>query len=156
MAVREREAALPPDRGFDDFDLWTWVVAIVDEDGKRPRIAIPRRVGQETAAVVEPDCRRSLVAIIAQREEDGRRRGESGEGEEKEQGGPPSRTARASVAGLYLIVNFACPVETLPLMSAASHLKVVVELTTKDWPGSRGPVESQSVDELVGFEPSVV
>jgi hypothetical protein len=82
VAVREREAALLPDCGFDDFDLGPWVVASVDEDGKRPRITIPRCVGQETAAVIEPDCRRSLVAIIAQREEDGRRRGESGEGEE--------------------------------------------------------------------------
>ena len=133
------------------------VVAIGHEGRELPRVAVPRSVGQETAAVVQPDRRRRLVAVAAQcDEEDGRRRGGSGEGEEKEPGGPRSRAARAAVAGLYLIVNFARPVETLPLMSVASHLKVVVELTTKDWPGSRGPVESQSVDELVGFEPSIV
>jgi hypothetical protein len=133
VAVREREAALPPDRGFDGLDLGPWIVPIVDEDGERPGVAIPRCIAQQPVAVVEPDCSRSLVAaVIAQREDGGRPRGESGEAEEKEQGGPPSRAARASVARLYLIVNFACPVETLPLMSVASHLNVVVVLTTKD------------------------
>ena len=157
VAVREYEAALSPDLGFDDLDLGPRVVAIGHECRELLRVAAPRRVGQETAARVETDRRRELVTLPAQRdEEDGRRRGQNGEGEENEPGGPRSRAARTAVAGLYLIVNFACPVETLPLMSVAIHLNVVVDETTKDCPGSRGPVESQSVDELVGFEPSVV
>jgi hypothetical protein len=48
------------------------------------------------------------------------------------------------------------PVETLPLMSSASHLNVVDWVRWNTWPGSRGPVESQSGDWLVGCEPSIV
>ena len=41
-------------------------------------------------------------------------------------------------------------------MSVAIHRKVVVVVTWKTSPGSRGPVESHSVDDEVGSEPSVV
>ena len=41
-------------------------------------------------------------------------------------------------------------------MSVASHRNSVVVVTTNDWPGSRGPVESHSVEVLFGFDPSVV
>jgi hypothetical protein len=58
--------------------------------------------------------------------------------------------------GYLAITNFAEPVETLPLMSVARHLNVVVVVTWKTSPGSRGPVASHSVDELVGADPSVV
>jgi hypothetical protein len=48
------------------------------------------------------------------------------------------------------------PVETFPLMSFAIHLNVVVLVTWNTWPGSRGPVESHSDDDSVGFDPSMV
>ena len=41
-------------------------------------------------------------------------------------------------------------------MSFASHLNLVVLVMWKTSPGSRGPVESQSGDDSVGFDPSVV
>ena len=79
------------------------------------------------------------------------------ERKQEEASGPPRRAARSIVILSYgLIWNVLDPVETLPLMSVASHRKVVVELTTKDWPGSRGPVESHSVEVLFGADPSVV
>ena len=54
------------------------------------------------------------------------------------------------------IMNVALPVVWFPAMSVASQRNSVVVVTTKLWPGSRGPVESQSVDVLLGFDPSVV
>ena len=48
------------------------------------------------------------------------------------------------------------PVETLPLMSVARHRKVVVLSTWNVSPGSRGPVESHSVELAFGADPSVV
>ena len=41
-------------------------------------------------------------------------------------------------------------------MSVAIQRNVVVELTTNDSPGSRGPVAFQSVDDAFGVDPSVV
>ena len=156
MAVREDEAALPPDLGFDCLDLRSRVVAISDEGGERTRVAVPRRFGQEASTVLQQDGRRWLARVAARRDEKGGCRRKSHEADEKEQGGPPSRAALAVVAGLYLIVNFACPVETLPLMSVAIHRNVVVSVRWKTSPGSRGPVESQSGELSVGFDPSVV
>ena len=48
------------------------------------------------------------------------------------------------------------PNETLPLMSVAIHLNVVVLVRWNVSPGSRGPVESHSADWLLGRDPSVV
>ena len=48
------------------------------------------------------------------------------------------------------ILNFCVPWPTFPLMSVAVHLKVVVSVRWKTWPGSRGPVESHSGDDAVG------
>lgn len=55
-----------------------------------------------------------------------------------------------------VISKRADPVETFPLMSSARHLNVVVRVTWKTSPGSRGPVESQSRERDVGRDPFVV
>ena len=74
----------------------------------------------------------------------------------REGGRPGSRAALPFVVLTYLIVNVALPVVWFPAMSVASQRNSVVVVTTNDWPGSRGPVESQSVDVFEGFDPSVV
>ena len=55
-----------------------------------------------------------------------------------------------------VITNCSEPLDTLPLMSSASHRNVVVSVRWKTCPGSRGPVESHSGELLVGRDPSVV
>ncbi len=76
---------------------------------------------------------------------------------ERRTGGPAARAARwQSLPFRYLITKTLWPVETLPLMSFAIHLNVVVSVMWNTSPGSRGPVESHSGDDSVGFDPSVV
>ena len=72
--------------------------------------------------------------------------------------GGPSRGPPAGAAQCLgcLILNVALPVATLPLMSSARHLIVVVSSRWNTSPGSRGPVESHSADCSVGFDPSIV
>ena len=63
---------------------------------------------------------------------------------------------RVPVLRLLSMTNFFEPVESLPLMSVASHLNVVVLVMWNTSPGSRGPVESHSGDVAFGVDPSVV
>ena len=157
VAVRENEPALAPDGPLDRGDGGPRIVFALDERLERARPAVTRGVGEETPAPLDVDRKRVLLLVRPQQEQSEREsQGDQPRGgQQEEASGPPRRAARSGLL-LYLIWNFACPVEVLPLMSVASHLNVVVVLTTKDWPGSRGPVESQSVDVEVGFDPSVV
>ena len=102
--------------------------------------------------------RGGLVLAAAPREHDrgGKQGGEAEPGGEQEEGGPARRSALPFLVLPYLIVNVALPVVWFPAMSVASQRNSVVVVTTNDWPGSRGPVESHNVDVLLGFDPSVV
>ena len=157
VAGGKHEAALAPDGQLDRADRRPWVVGTRDELLELPRDAIAPRVADEAAAPLEVDGSSRLVAAVVH-EDDGRckhgradkRRGE------KQEGGPEPRAALVFVLLPYLIWNVALPVVWFPAMSVASQRNSVVVVTTNDWPGSRGPVESHSVDVLLGFEPSVV
>ena len=162
MAAREDEAAVLPHLRLDRSHRRPRVLAVADDDAKRPRQAFLRRFREEAAARPEVDRGDRPVVVAVPREQDdgdcdqGRRAERGGE---EEPGGPPWRAAVRSVLGAYFLIrNFAWPVDVFPLMSVASHLNVVVAETTNDSPGSRVPVESHSsaVDEDAGFEPSVV
>ena len=102
--------------------------------------------------------RRGRLVIAAAREQDGgcdQGRGTERCGEQEEGGparGPPSCFSSCAT----LIWNVVLPVVWFPAMSVASQRNSVVFVTTNDWPGSRGPVESQKVDVFDGFDPSVV
>ena len=158
MATREDEAALGARRRLDRGHRGPWILTVADDIAERPRQALARRLVQEPATGPEVHSRDRLVAAVLCEQggdEDNQRRGSERSGEE-EPGGPPGRAARVVFLLTYLISNFALPVVWLPAMSVASQRNSVVVLTTNDWPGSRGPVDSQSVEVLSGFEPSVV
>ena len=157
MAVREHEAALTPDSTLDRGDRGPWVVSVGDEPLELPRDAVAPAVGEEAAAPVEVEGGGGDVTAVLREEHDRRERDRAGEdcGDEEE-GGPEARAALAFVLLPYLIWNVALPVAWFPAMSVASQRNSVVVVTTNDWPGSRGPVESHSVEVLSGFDPSVV
>jgi hypothetical protein len=157
VAVGEHEAALVPDCPLDRRDRRAWVVSAGDEPLELLRDAVTRRLGEEAAAPVEVDGGGGDVTSVPSKEYDRRKDGGAAErGGEKEEGGPEPRTALAFVPLPYLIWNVALPVVWFPAMSVASQRNSVVVVTTNDWPGSRGPVESHSVEVLSGFDPSVV
>ncbi len=157
MAVGEHEAALAPDGQLDRADRGPWVVSTGDELLELPRHAVAPRVADEATAPFEVNGSRRLLAAVLHEDECRCEHGRADERRgEKEEGGPDPRAALAFVLLPYLIWNVALPVVWFPAMSVASQRNSVVVVTTNDWPGSRGPVESQSVEVLLGFEPSVV
>ena len=156
VAAREHEPALRPRGRLDRRHRRTRVVPAGDDALERPDQAVLGRVGQQPPAGAEVDRLRLIVAATAREQHRGRdeRRGAERRGKQEE--GGPARAALPFLVLLYLIVNVALPVVWFPAMSVASQRNSVVVETTNDWPGSRGPVESQSVDVLLGFDPSVV
>ena len=134
------------------------IVPAFDDAFERADQAVPGRVGEQPTAGAEIDgFGRRIVAAAAREQHRGRherRRAERG-GKQEEEGGP-ARAALLVLALPYLIVNVALPVVWFPAMSVASQRNSVVVVTTNDWPGSRGPVESHNVDVFDGFDPSVV
>jgi len=157
VAVGEHEAALAPDGALDRHDGRPWVVSAGDEPLELLRDAVTRRLGEEASAPVEVDGGGGDVTSVRRKEHDRRKDGSAAERSgEKEEGGPETRTALSFVILRYLIWNVALPVVWFPAISVASQRNSVGFVTTNDWPGSRGPVESQSVEVLLGFDPSVV
>ena len=159
MAARQNGATFVPDDPLDRGDSRPRIVLALHLLAELGRPAVARGVGEEPAAALDVEGRGRLGVLVSpeQKQRERNREGDKAcEREQEKASGPPWRTARRSGILPYLIWNFACPVETLPLMSVAIHRKVVVVLTTNDCPGSRGPVESHSVEDDVGFEPSVV
>ena len=121
------------------------------------RDAVARRLGEQPAAPVELDRGGRLVAPLSRDQDNCDEQGRGAERSgEKEEGGPEPRAALRFLVLPYLIWNVALPVVLFPAMSVASQRNSVVVVTTNDWPGSRGPVASHSVDVLLGFDPSVV
>ena len=157
VTVGEDEAALPPDCTVNRGDPGAGVVGTGHHPLELPRDAVTRGLGEEAAALVEVDCGRSGVTSVPRKEHDRREDCDAAEcGGEKQEGGPEPRAALLFVTLAYLIWNVALPVVWFPAMSVASQRNSVVFVTTNDWPGSRGPVESQRVEVESGFEPSVV
>ena len=157
MAVGEHEATLAPDRQLDRADRGPWVVGTRDKLLELPRDAVAPRAADEATAPFEVNDSRRLVAAVLHEDQGPGEHGRADERRgEKEKGGPEPWAALAFVLLPYLIWNVALPVVWFPAMSVASQRNSVVVVTTNDWPGSRGPVESQSSDSLLGFEPSVV
>ena len=158
MTVGEHRASLPPHRPLDRCDSGTWIVLAGHARTELADQAVLRRLTKLIAADVELEGRRRrLVSRAHGNERQWHRDCDHCRGRQEKAGGPPRRAARTFLLLLpYLISNFALPVVWLPAMSVASQRNSVVVLTTNDWPGSRGPVDSQRVEVLFGFEPSVV
>ncbi len=158
MAVGEYEAAVAPGSAFDRGNRRPRVVHARDEPLELAREAFAGRVGQQAAAPVELDGDRGgrVVATVPREQERRRQQRRDADRRREKEGGPGSRAALPFVVLTYLIVNVALPVVWFPAMSVASQRNSVVFVTTNDWPGSRGPVDSQSVDVFEGFDPSVV
>ena len=157
VTVGEHEAALPPDRPLDRGHRRPRVARVCHEQLEFPGNAVARRLGKHAAAAAEVDGGGRAVGVVPR--EQGDRRDQSRGAErrgKKEEGGPEPRATLPFVVLPYLIWNVALPVVWFPAMSVASQRNSVVSVTTNDWPGSRGPVESHNVDVLLGFEPSVV
>ena len=158
VAVGEDGAALAPHRPLDRGDDRARIVLAGDGGGELPHEAVARGFPEQAAAGVELDRRRRRLLLRPERDGGERNRDrESSRRQHEQAGGPPRwRAARSFPVFPYLISNLALPVVWLPAMSVASQRNSVVVETTNDWPGSRGPVESQSADVLSGFDPSVV
>ena len=157
VAAREHEPALRPHGRLDRRHRRTRVVPAFDDALERADQAVLGRVGQQPTAGAEvdrlgrrssPPPRASSTAAVTSAA------APSAAASRKE--GGPARAALLVLVLPYLIVNVALPVVWFPAMSVASQRNSVVVVTTNDWPGSRGPVESHNVDVLLGFDPSVV
>jgi hypothetical protein len=156
VTAREHEATLRPYGSLDRCHLRARVVTARDGALELADEAALRRLGQQPPAGAEVDRFGRIVAAAAGEQDRGREDRRSSERGGKQKGGGPARATPLFLVPLYLIVNVALPVVWFPAMSVASQRNSVVVVTTKLWPGSRGPVESQSVDVLLGFDPSVV
>ena len=158
VAAREHEPALRSNRRLDRRHRRARVVPACDDALEGADQAVLGRVGQQSTTGAEVDRGgRRLAADAAREQHRGRarappRRAPRRPGRGAARRGPPS----LYLVLTYLIVNVALPVVWFPAMSVASQRNSVVVVTTNDWPGSRGPVESHNVDVLLGFDPSLV
>ena len=162
VTAREQKAALAPDSALDRSDRRPGIVPVGHDRLEAANPAVLDVIAQEATALGEVDCDRPLHLLPASAE--GKQpdryshRGQARKREQDQTSGPPWwRAARWIVRLSYgWMTNFFEPVDLLPLMSVASHLNVVVWVMWNTSPGSRGPVESHSVDVAFGADPSVV
>ncbi len=135
MTARKQRPSFPPSDALDRRDRRARVVAPLHQRPEGTRPALPRRVRQQATTSCHIDRSERLVAVPTPGQHRNRHAyDESRRREREEEGGPAARATLALLAlwRYFLIWNFACPVDVLPLMSVASHLNVVVELTTND------------------------
>ena len=161
VAALQEEPALAPGGSLDRLHRRPRIVAAGDERLELAQVAVARGLREEPTALLHRDSTDGRVSVVAGQDEDRRRHhgNEGRQAEQEEESGPPRRAAllvRCRYGLPARMTNCSTPWPTLPLMSVAVHLNVVVVETTNDWPGSRGPVESHSGDVSVGFDPSVV